>query len=60
MWVSEKLNEPPRPDALVGTPLLGKEGKLLISFPILFSSFLRRSTHAEGGREVVSSFDGLD
>ena len=60
MWVPEKSNEPPRPDALVWTPLLIKEGKLLIYFTIHFSSFLRRSTHAEGGREVVSSFEGLD
>jgi hypothetical protein len=45
---------------LVGTPLLIKEGTLLIYVTINFSSFLRRSTHAEGGREVVNSFKNLD
>jgi hypothetical protein len=60
MWVPERSNKPPRPDALVGTPLLIKEGKLLIYVTINFSSFLRRSTHAEGGWEVVNSFKNLD
>jgi len=42
-----KFIKPPRPDASIGTPLLGKEGKLLINF----SSYLRRSTltKASGG-----------
>jgi hypothetical protein len=42
------------------TPLLKKEGKLLIYNTINFSSFLRRSTHAAGGREVVIFFDNLN
>jgi hypothetical protein len=47
----KKSDKPPRPDTLVGTPLLGKEGKLLIYSTINFSSFLRRSTltEASGG-----------
>jgi len=51
MWVSERSNEPPRPDVLVGTPLLIKEWKLLIYITIHFSLFLRRSTltEASGG-----------
>jgi hypothetical protein len=35
------------------TPLLRKEGKLLIYYTSYFSSFPRRSTPATGGREVV-------
>jgi hypothetical protein len=50
----KKPDELPRPDAMVGTPLLRKEGKLLMYNTINFSSFIRRSTHATGVREVVS------
>jgi hypothetical protein len=49
--VLKKSDKPPRPDTLVGTPLFGKEGKILIYSTINFSSFLRRSTltEASGG-----------
>jgi hypothetical protein len=35
----KKSDKPPRPDALVGTPLLGKEGKVLIYSTIFLLLF---------------------
>jgi hypothetical protein len=41
MGVLKKPDKPPRPDTLVGTPLLRKEGKVLIYSTMSFSSLLR-------------------
>jgi hypothetical protein len=57
--VSQKCFQPPRPDAAVGTPLLGKEGKCLIINTLTFSSFLRRSTPTARWGEVVDFRDAL-
>ncbi len=43
----KKVGEPPRHDPSGMTPLLEKEGKVLIYNTITFSSFLRRSTLTE-------------
>jgi hypothetical protein len=54
----KKLDKPPRPDALVGTPLLGKEGKVL-SYSTIFLLLFKEEYSRLVGREVVSFIDSL-
>ncbi len=52
------MSEPPRHDPSGRTPLLEKEGKVLIYNTITFSSFLRRSTLTESKISDETPFVG--
>ena len=59
-WGCIKTNfQPPRHDPTIMTPLLKKEGKLMIFSTLTFSSWKRRSTPTISRGEVVDFWDSL-